>query len=72
MRFARVDEKRKLWEILRKFSKIFLQKIAKNALFLQIFQKNLTNHALNFCAFARKRQLIEIFEKTFENFEKIS
>ena len=42
MRFARVDEKRKLWEILRKFSKffkIFIKKIAKSALFWRIFQK---------------------------------
>ena len=34
--FARLDEKCKLWKILRKFSKIFknyIQKIAKNALF---------------------------------------
>ena len=31
--FARLDEKHNLLEILRKFSKNFLKKIAKNALF---------------------------------------
>ena len=31
------------WEILRKFSKKFLKKIAKNALFWDIFKKNRIN-----------------------------
>ena len=57
------------------FSKIFkkfLKKIAKNALVYHIFPKNLTNHALIFCGFGRKTQLIGNFEKIFENFQKFS
>ena len=41
--FARLDGKGNFLEILRKFSKIlkdFLHKIAKNALFLHIFQRS--------------------------------
>ena len=73
--FAGLDENDNLLEILRKFLKIlkyFLQKIAKNALFMHIFQKKLTNHALIFCAFGLKRQFIGNFEKISENFEKFS
>ena len=50
----------------REFSKIFknfLKKIAKNVLFQHIFQKNLTNHALDFRAFGRNYKLLENFEK---------
>ena len=52
------------WKFLRKFS----YEIAKNALFLHIFQKNLTNHALIFRAFGRKTHCWEILR----NFRKIS
>ena len=67
--FGRKNNWQKMFE---KFSKDFLKKIVKNALFLSDFQKHLTNHALIFCAFGRKRQVIEIFEKIFENFEIFS
>ena len=70
-----MDEKDKLLEILSKFSKIlkrFLQKFAKNELFEHIFKIFLTNHALIFWAFGRKRQFIGNCEKIFENFEKFS
>ena len=61
--FARLNEKRKLLEILkifRKFSKFFLRKLLKVHYF-GIFSKNLTNHALNFCAFGRKKQIVGKF-----------
>ena len=35
---------------------------------LHIFQKNLTNHALIFCAFGRKTQIVGKFWENFENF----
>ena len=40
---------------------MFLKKIAKNALFLHIFGKNLTNNALIFRAFGRKTQIVGKF-----------
>ena len=70
-----MDENDKLFEILRKYQKIlkiFLQKIAKNALFMHIFQKKSTNHALIFCAFGLKRQFIGNFEKISEIFKNLS
>ena len=45
-------------------------KIAKNALFLHIFGRDLANHPLVFFAFGRKTKFIENSEKTFENFLK--
>ena len=51
---------------------LFLKKIAKKALFLAYFSKDLTNHAFGFCPFRRKTQFIGNFEKSFENFQKIS
>ena len=41
-------------ENFRKFAKIFLNKIAKNALFWPIFQRKFKNPALNFRSFGRK------------------
>ena len=74
-------EKDNLLEILIKFSKIlikFLRKLSKIKNFLKedvetliilaYFQKHLTNHALIFCAFGRKRQFIGNFEKIFVKF----
>ena len=47
----------------------FINKIAKMHYF-SIFSKKLTNHALIFCAFGRKTQIVgKSFQKTFENFE---
>ena len=48
----------KLLEIMRKFSKglrIFLKKIAKNALFLHILGKDLAIHALAFCVWTKNK-----------------
>ena len=39
---------------------------------LAYFPNRLTNYALVFCGFARKRQFIGNFEKIFENFENSS
>ena len=55
----------------RKFLKIFLRKLQKRIV-LAYFSKNLTNHALIFYAFGRKRQCIGNFEKIFENFKNFS
>ena len=59
--FARLYEKDKLLEILRKFSKMLkkFQKIAKNALFYHIFQ--ITNYALIFRAVRRKTSIVGKF-----------
>ena len=51
--------------------KNFLKKISKNA-FFSIFSKNLTNHALTFCAFGRKTQFIGNFEKILKIFDETS
>ena len=59
--FARMDEKHNLFERFEKIFEIFPQKIAKNALFLHIFHKDLTNHSLPFCAFGRKTEIVAKF-----------
>ena len=66
--FARLDEKHNLLESFEKIFEIFPKKIAKNALFLHIFQKKLTNHSLIFCPFGRKTQIVGKFWENFENF----
>ena len=65
-----MDEKHKLLGNVEKILKIFknfLKKIAKMHYF-SIFFKRLTNHALNFCAFGRKTQIVGKFWENFENF----
>ena len=59
--FARLDEKHNLLESFEKIFKNFHKNIAKNALFLHNFQKNSTSHALIFCAFGRKTQIVGKF-----------
>ena len=59
--FARLDEKHNLLESFEKMFENFPKKIAKNALFLHIFQKNVTNHWLIFCAFGPKTQIVGKF-----------
>ena len=56
-------------ENLRKFSKNFLKKIAKNELFLHIFQKAVTNQCLNFSRVLKKNI---IFGEFLIKFSKIS
>ena len=60
--FACLDEKHNLLEIFEKIFENFHKNIAKNPLFLHIFQKNLTNHALIIRAFGRKTQILGNFE----------
>ena len=77
--FARFDEKHNLLESFEKIFENFPKKIAKNALFLHICQKNLTNHSLIFCAFGRKtkiganflREFSKIFKKILQKFAKM-
>ena len=59
--FARLDEKHNLLESFEKIFENFPKKIAKNALFLHIFQKNITNNSLIFCAFGRKTKIVGKF-----------
>ena len=59
------------WKFRENFQKTF-KKISNNALFLHIFEQNLTNHSLHFCAFGRKTRFIGNFEKIFESFQKFS
>ena len=59
--FARLDEKHNLLESFEKSCESYHKNIAKNALFLHIFQKELTNHALTFCAFGQKTQIVGNF-----------
>ena len=40
--------------------------------YFSIFFTQVNKAAFNFCAFRRKRNFQEIFEKTFENFQRIS
>ena len=56
----------------RKCSKNLLRKLRKMHYFSIFFQKNLTNHALNFCAFRRKRKLLGNFEKILKIFDENS
>ena len=60
MRVARIFFAR--GNTIRKFSKGFLRKLRKGII-LADFSKDLTNHALIFCAFGRKIQFIGNFEK---------
>ena len=72
--FAPLDDKANLLEILRKYSKIlkiFFKKLLKMHYF-SIVSKKLTKDVLPCCAFGRKSQFNENFEKTFEVFEKFS
>ena len=62
--FARLDEKHNLFEI---FQKIFIRKLIKMHYFC-IFLKDLTSHALIFCAFGRKTHIFGKFWENFENF----
>ena len=66
--YARLDKKHNLLESFEKIFENFPKKIAKNALFLLIFQKNLTNHSFIFCAFGQKTQIVGKFWENFENF----
>ena len=52
--YARLDVKHNLLEIFENAFENFHKNLAKNALFLHIFQITLANHALIFRAFARK------------------
>ena len=51
----------KFWENFRKLL---------NMHYFSIFSKDFRNHAFIFRAFGRKHNLLEIFEKIFENFHK--
>ena len=62
--FAHFDEKHNLFESFEKTFETFHKNIAKNALFMHIFQKN-TNHALIFCAFGPKTQIVGKFLRKF-------
>ena len=66
-----MNEKRNLQEIFEKILKNFVRKLLK-CIILADFSQNLTNHALNFCAFGRKTEFIGNFAKIFENFETFS
>ena len=55
-------------EHFRKFSKIFLKKIAKKSIILAYFSKNLTNPALILPAFGRQLQIVWKFWEYFWNF----
>ena len=66
--FARLDENHNLLESFDNIFESFHKNIAKNALFLDIFQKELTNHALIFCVFGPKTQIVGKFWENFENF----
>ena len=46
--------------------------MAINALFVHIFEQNLTNHSVLFCAFGGKTGFIGNVEQTFEGFQKCS
>ena len=59
--FARLDEKHNLLESFEKIFENFPKKLAKNYLFLHLFQKDLTNHSLIFCAFGRKTLIVGKF-----------
>ena len=59
--FARLDEKHNLLESFEKNFENFHKNSAKNALFLHILQKNLTKHALTFCALGPKTQIVGKF-----------
>ena len=59
--FARLDGKHNLLESFDKIFENFHKNIVKNALFLPIFQKTLTNDALIFCAFGPKTQIVGKF-----------
>ena len=65
--FARLDEKHNLLESFEKIFENFPKKIANNA-FFHIFQRNLTNHYLIFCAFGRQTQIVGKFWENFDNF----
>ena len=61
--FCAFGKNGKSWEILRKFSKTFkkfIKKIAKMHYF-SIFFKEFKNHAINFCVFGRKIQILGKF-----------
>ena len=64
--FARLDEPHNLLESFEKTFENSHKNIAKNALFLHIFQKNLTNHELIFCEFGPKPQIVGKFLKIFD------
>ena len=61
--FARLDEKRYLQEILRKFWKIFLSKLQKMHYFSIFFQNFNKPMRSNFARLDEKRNVQEIFEK---------
>ena len=58
-KFLRKLQKNHFCIFSKKFNKICVN--FSNALFYHIFQKDLTNHALNFCAFGRKTQNVGKF-----------
>ena len=55
------------WE---NFQKIYSEN-CENACFLYIFEQKSTNHALRFCAFRRKPQVIGKFWDNFQNLSKV-
>ena len=55
--------KRNLQKYFDKIFKCFLKKIAKNALFSHIYQRNLRNHALIFSRLDEKHKMLGNFEK---------
>ena len=66
--FARLDEKHKLLESLRKFSKVFLRKLRKMhsfSIFIKKFNKAFVNF---FCAFGQKMQIAGKFWENLESF----
>ena len=67
-----MDEKHNLLESFEKNFEKFHKNIAKNALFLHIFQKELTNHALIFSRLDQKRKLLGNFEKILKIFDENS
>ena len=69
---SRLDEKHNLLESFVKNFENFPKKIAKNALFLHIFQRNLTNHSLLFSRLDEKRKLLGNFEKILKIFDEHS
>ena len=57
-------------QFVGKFCENVHKNIAKNALFLDIFQKNFNKPSVNFCAFGRKTQIVGKFLKKCWKFSK--
>ena len=73
MRFlARLDEKHNLLELFEKIFESFHKNIAKNALFLHIFQKNYQTMRYFFARLDEKLTLLGNFEKILKIFDENS